>query len=75
MEAKCCQETKGEEYFGNKYVNGEWITVAKPAKEMRQLCVKETCKNSNERKKDTYNTCISYEERKKDMCNTCISYE
>ena len=44
----------GEEYFGKKYVNGQWIYVAKPARKMRQLCARETCKNSNKRHCDEF---------------------
>ena len=56
MEAKCCQETKGtwQRMFQQKYVNGEWITVAKLAQKRRQSCVKETCKNSNKRHCDEF---------------------
>ena len=44
----------GGEYFGQKYVNGQWISVAKPARKMRQLCARETCKNSNKRHCDEF---------------------
>ena len=43
------QRTLGKAYSGKRLIGGIWTTVGRPAREMGELCTKDTCKNSKKR--------------------------